>query len=231
MRSHWVFLHGTPLTPEVWTPIADRLRGEGDRVMCPSLDLRGDSATHAAEIAGQLPDKAVFTLVGHSFGGQVAIDLALMLAREHRLGGLALLCTRATPFPSFRAAAELVRAGRASDPDAAIARWFTDEERRSGSPVIDYARGRLRNVDPEVWADALDSIARYDRERDLATISVPSVVIAAEDDVVSPPGVMEAMAARLPRPRFHLLREMSHMGPFLRPDATSTLLQQSLAVT
>jgi pimeloyl-ACP methyl ester carboxylesterase len=101
-KQHWVFLHGTPLTPDVWAPIANRIRAAGASVSCPSLDSRGDAAAHAARIAGQLPEDAMITVVGHSFGGQVAIDLALALGRENRLRGLALLCTRATPFPAFQ---------------------------------------------------------------------------------------------------------------------------------
>jgi 3-oxoadipate enol-lactonase len=227
-KGHWVFLHGTPLTPEVWTSIAHAVSSAVTSISRPSLNSRGDAAAHAARIADQLPKHDMITVVGHSFGGQVAIDLALVLAREKRLGGLALLCTRATPFPPFREAAEVIRSAHASDPEAAIDRWFTPEERRYGAPVIEYAKERLRDADPEVWADALESISRYDRESDLATISAPSMVIAAEYDIVSPPGVMEAMAARLPGSRFHVLRDTSHMGPFLRPDVISDLLRQGL---
>ena len=43
-REHWVFLHGTPLTPAVWRPIAERFRTSSTTVSCPSLERRGDSA-------------------------------------------------------------------------------------------------------------------------------------------------------------------------------------------
>jgi 3-oxoadipate enol-lactonase len=227
-RELWVFLHGTPLTPEVWRPIAERFRARGALVSRPSLDLRGDAARHAARIAEQLPENAVVTVVGHSFGGQVAIDLALILGRENRLAGLGVVCSRATPYPPFDAAARLVREGDAPDPEAAIARWFTADECRAGSPIIDYARTRLSEVDPQVWADALASIARYDRGSELATISVPTVLVAAEYDLVSPPEEMESMAATMPSSRFHVLGGTGHMGAFLRPEVTSTLLLEGL---
>jgi pimeloyl-ACP methyl ester carboxylesterase len=228
-RELWVFLHGTPLTPEVWRPIAERVRSRGALVLCPSLDSRGDAATHAARIAEQLQENAVVTVVGHSFGGQVAIDLALILARENRLAGLGVVCSRATPYPPFDAAARLAREGDAPDPEAAIARWFTADERHAGSPIIDYAKTRLSEADPKVWADALLSVARYDRESELATISAATVFVAAEHDLVSPPEVMEAMAASMSNSRFHVLRGTSHMGAFLRPDVTSALLLDGLS--
>jgi pimeloyl-ACP methyl ester carboxylesterase len=227
--AHWVFLHGTPLTPEVWWPIADRFRDGSTTVSCPSLDARGSSAEHAARIAADLPPDGRVYLVGHSFGGQVAIDLAVALGRQHRLAGLGVICSRATPFPPFEATAEALRSGRAPDIEASLERWFTPAERNAGSPVVDYARQRLRDADPAVWADALQSIARFDRVRELAAVSAPTVLIAAEDDAVSPPEVMEAMAVRLPRAEFHVLRGTAHMGPFLHPDVVIGLLRDGMA--
>jgi pimeloyl-ACP methyl ester carboxylesterase len=223
--DHWVFLHGTPLTPEVWRPIADRFRDESTAVACPSLDLRGDSAAHAARIVAGLPRNARLHIVGHSFGGQVATDIALLLGADVRLASLGVVCSRATPFPPFAATAQALRGGQTPDAAAALDRWFTEEERREGSPVIEYGRRRLRDVDPAVWADALDSIAHFDREDELASITVPVVLIAAEGDSVSTPETMRAMALRLPRGRFHLLQGTSHLGPFLRPDAIVSLLR------
>ena len=227
-RELWVFLHGTPLTPEVWRPIAERVRARGALVSSPSLDARGDAATHAARIGGQLPKNAMVTVVGHSFGGQVAIDLALILGGENRLAGLGVVCSRATPYLPFEATAGLLREGKRPDPEAAIARWFTPDERHVGSPIIDYAKRRLCEADPEVWADALASIARYDRETELANISAPTLLVAAEQDLVSPPEVMESMAASMPTSRFHVLGATSHMGAFLRTDITSALLLDGL---
>ena len=228
-RQLWVFLHGTPLTPEVWGPIAERFRERGAVVSRPSLDSRGDAAIHAARIRAELPENAMVTVVGHSFGGQVAIDLALSLDREHRLAGLGVVCSRATPYPPFEAAAGLLRGGDRPDPEAAIARWFTTDERRARSPIIDYANGRLASANTEVWRSALASVARYDRESELATISAPTVLVAAEHDLVSPPEVMAPMAASVPNSRFHVLRGTSHMGAFLRPDVTSALLLDGLS--
>lgn len=224
-REHWVFLHGTPLTPAVWRPIAERFRTSSTTVSCPSLERRGDSAEHAARVARDLPQDARLHIVGHSFGGQVALDLALLLADDERLASLGVVCSRATPFPAFAATARGLRTGQAPDATTAIDRWFTASERATGSPVIDYARQCLHDADAEVWADALDSIARYDRETELAAITAPAVIIAAEYDAVSPPSAMRTMAARMPRAEFHVLHEESHMGPFLRPDITAAFLR------
>jgi pimeloyl-ACP methyl ester carboxylesterase len=229
--ARWILLHGTPLTPAVWEPVADALRADGIDVACPSLEERGDSRAHATRIAATLGDAGEVVVVGHSFGGQVAIDLALSLAAEGRLAGLGAVCTRATPFPPFGAAAAGLRDGRMPDPAAAIARWFTDAERAAGSPLIAYAEQCLRTADPLVWADALDSIATYDRSARLAGIAAPAVVVAAEHDAVSPPDVMRELAAGIPGAALHVLEGTSHMGPFLRPETLTGLLRGMLAAT
>jgi pimeloyl-ACP methyl ester carboxylesterase len=227
--AHWVFLHGTPLSPTIWHPIADRIRDRATTVSCPSLDSRGDSVAHATRIATALPDTALVNVVGHSFGGQVGIDLALILERDGRLGSLGVICSRATPFPAFAPTAGALRNGQAPDVDAAIARWFTPEERRENAPLVDYATKRLQDTDPQVWADALDSIARFDRSSELAQIFASTTLIAAEFDTVSPPDVMAEMASRLPRARLEVLRGTGHLGPFLRPEVVVDLLQAGAA--
>jgi pimeloyl-ACP methyl ester carboxylesterase len=225
--DHWLFLHGTPLTPEVWRPIADPFDNSITTVSCPSLNSRGTSREHSERLlAGVRPD-ARLHVVGHSFGGQVAIDLALAMARDSRLASLSLVCTRPSPYPAFATAAPDLRQGKAPAPDSVIERWFTPLERRAGSPVVDYALRCLSDADPLVWGDALDSIARYDRQAELSTITAPTMVIAAQLDTVAPPAEMAKMAARLPCSRFEVIPGTSHLGPFLRPAALIRALRSA----
>jgi 3-oxoadipate enol-lactonase len=105
--DRWVLLHGTPLTPAVWDGVAAHLGPRG-YVLCPVAAPAGDAADAPAELAarlasshGGLPDQ--MHVVGHSFGGQVALDLALLA--PGRVRALTLICSRDTPFPAFAAAA------------------------------------------------------------------------------------------------------------------------------
>lgn len=198
-RDRWVLLHGTPLTPAVWDDVAVHLGGAG-HVLCPDVtpaggppdagDAQAALATWLASAGGGLPDR--MHLAGHSFGGQVALDLALLI--PHRIQTLTLICSRDTPFPPFAAAAAALREGGPADPEAALGRWFTAAELHANGPVVRYARRCLADADRGSWAAALEAIARYDRAGRVAAIGVPVRLIAAELDQVSTPAAMSALA-------------------------------------
>jgi pimeloyl-ACP methyl ester carboxylesterase len=231
----WVLLHGTPLTPAVWDGVAVHLRPPG-HVVCPvaapAVDAGDtpDSGDAAAKLAawlasprGGLPDR--MHVVGHSFGGQVALDLALLA--PDRVRALTLICSRDTPFPAFAATAAALRRGDPVDPEAALGRWFTAAELHGNTPVVRYARRCLQQADRRSWAAALEAIAGYDRSDRVAAISVPVTLIAAELDQVSTPAAMSALASRLPRASLTVLSGAAHMSPFIDPTALARLIHGS----
>jgi pimeloyl-ACP methyl ester carboxylesterase len=224
--ARWLLLHGTPLTPQVWDGVAGYLRGAGP-VWCPDVSpaagSRGAQAALAAQLASaveRFPDR--LHVVGHSFGGQVAIDLALLVPQ--RVHTLTLICSRDSPFPAFAAAAARLRHGDPVDIGAALGRWFTAPELRVGGPVVTYARRCLQQVDRASWAAALEAIAGYDRADRVGSIAVPVTLIAAELDQVSTPAAMSALADRLPRPTLHVLPRAAHITPFNDPARLSGLI-------
>jgi len=225
-EGRWLLLHGTPLTPQVWDGVAGYLRGYGP-VCCPDVspaaggrDTQAALAGHLASVLERFPER--LHVVGHSFGGQVAIDFALLASQQVQT--LTLICSRDTPFPAFAAAAARLRHGDPVDTDAALARWFTAAERTAGGPVITYARHCLQHADRASWAAALDAIACYDRADRIGSIGVPSTLIAAELDQVSTPAAMAALASRLPQATLHVLAGAAHMTPFTDPVRLSALL-------
>lgn len=225
----WLLLHGTPLTPAVWDGVTAFLARSGP-VACPAVTPDGDArdAQHALAArlaAGAVPPAGRLHVVGHSFGGQVALDLALLGPR--RLATLTLLCSRDTPFPAFAAAAARLRGGDRVDIDAALGRWFTPAELGRDGPVVSYARRCLQRADRRSWAAALDAIARYDRAGRTASIRVPATLIAAELDQVSTPAAMSAMAGRLPRATLQVLPGAAHMTPFTDPAALGERLMRA----
>ena len=140
-RCRWLLLHGTPLTPQVWDGIAGYLRGYGP-VWRPDVtppagspDAQAALATHLASALEPSPER--LHMVGHSFGGQIAIDFALLAPQ--RVQALTLICTRDTPFPAFAAAAARLRHGDPVDITTALRRWFTAPELSVGGPVVAYA--------------------------------------------------------------------------------------------
>jgi pimeloyl-ACP methyl ester carboxylesterase len=161
-------------------------------------------------------------VVGHSFGGQVAIEVAL-LAPE-RLARLVVVCSRHTPFPAFADGARAVRTCRPVDFDAGLRRGFTPQELAAEGPAVRYARRQLRTAPRAPWAASLDAVATYDRGSAVGRIAAPASLFAAGRDEVSPPAVMAELAAALPHATLEVVSAWAHMSPFADPAAFAARL-------
>ena len=222
----WLLLHGTPLDPDVWTELAPIL-GQRQPVVAPSAapvatDHQPQSAVATRLVTAMAAVADRWDVVGHSFGGQVAIELALLV--PDRLASLSIICSRDTPFPPFALAAANLRGGSPIDIEGALNRWFRPEEVRSGGRLVSYARNRLANADRDNWATALDGIATYDRSDTVHLIEARTTLICAESDVVSDVAAMTALNKRLPNGQLHVLPGAMHFSPFLQPAALAALL-------
>jgi pimeloyl-ACP methyl ester carboxylesterase len=214
----WLLLHGTPLTPEAWDGVRAALEAVHpvEAPLLPKPDGPADAqGTVATAVEARLDPGRRYHVVGHSFGGQVALDLALQV--PDRVASLTILCSRASPFPAFAAAAASIRSGHAPDLDGAIQRWFTPDEVAADGPVVEWARRCLSDADLAMWADELDAIAVYDRRAALASLATPTAIIAAELDHVGTPEEMEAMATAIPGATFSVIPDASHLSPFVDP--------------
>ncbi|MGX7680303.1 alpha/beta fold hydrolase [Jatrophihabitans sp. DSM 45814] len=215
----WVLLHGTPLDSDVWSglsPILVEQQPVFAPVATPSVDDHHPQLAVAERLAVQLPHVAErWDIVGHSFGGQIAIELALVA--PDRVATLSLICTRDTPFLPFAQTATDLRSGTPIDVEGALQRWFRPEERQSSSRLVSYARERLTNADRYIWATALDAIATYDRSAVVHLIQAPTMLICAQLDPVSDPTAMSALADRLPNAELQVLSAAAHLSPLMQP--------------
>jgi pimeloyl-ACP methyl ester carboxylesterase len=248
----FVLLHGTPLSPQVWDGVRAQL---GAHTVAPDLTAMIESAAMsrvreeqkapmsrlreqrpppgclqtevAAAVLAALPDGEM-VVVGHSFGGQVAIELAL-LAPE-RLARLVVVCSRHTPFPAFAYGARAVSAGRPADIDAGLGRWFTPQEVAAEGPAVAYARRQLQTAPLGPWAASLDAAATYDRASAVGRIAAPASLFAGGLDEVATPAAMAQLAAALPRATLEVVPRWAHMSPFADPAAFAARLMVAAAV-
>ena len=98
----WVLLHGTPLNPDVWSELSPALGSQPvlAPIVTPTANDRHPQLTVAQRLAIELPLVADrWDVVGHSFGGQIALELALLAPA--RVATLSVICSRDTPFPPF----------------------------------------------------------------------------------------------------------------------------------
>jgi pimeloyl-ACP methyl ester carboxylesterase len=222
----WLLLHGVPLSPQVWEEVASQLPGDAaipdlnDAITAAPASGTLQQNVAAAVLAG-LPDGDL-TVVGHSFGGQVALEVALFAPQ--RITTLMVVCSRHTPFPAFAAGARAVGAGDPVDIDAGLLRWFTPAEVAAGGTAVRYARRRLSTAARRPWAAALAAIADYDRSADVGGIATPSALFAAACDEVSPPSAMAELARAMPNAVLEVVPGWAHMSPFAHPRAFAARL-------
>lgn len=220
-----VLLHGAPLTPDIWAETVAHLGGRA--VVTPDCTEVPNSREAQSILAEQVAAEVEgdLDLVGHSFGGQIAIDLAL--SHPDRVRTLTILCSRDTPYPAFGPVAAQVRAGSGPSIVGSLARWFTAEELIADPPAVRAAREQLSRANDEHWAAALSAIATYDRWSRTGSLSMPVTVVAAGKDGVSTPEVMADLARRVHGAVFDLHPEWSHMSAFTEPEALAALIDRS----
>ena len=228
-----LLVHGVSFDWRMWTlviaalpasvrTIAYDLRGHGAARGAPGAPTPAVLAADLADLldALELPSARV---AGLSYGGTVAEQFAVTYPQ--RLAGLALVSTRASPFPPFAdLAAAAERAGLESQVEPALARWFGPDVVAEGGWPVTYARECLRTIPLPTWTTAFRTIAVFDVLDRLEQVAAPTRVIAAELDPVATPEHMRAIAARLPAGEFHLVAGGRHLLALQRPSELASLL-------
>jgi proline iminopeptidase len=179
-----------------------------------------------------------FVLLGHSWGGILAIEYALR--HQQDLRGL-VISSMMSSVPAYNAYAEDVLMPQMdqavlAEIKAYEARGETENPRYMELLVEHHYVHHVLRMPPADWPDPVQrgfdhinpaiyvkmqgpselgisadaTLAQWDRTEDLASIDVPTLVIGARHDTMDP-SYMEMMADRLPRGRFLFCPDGSHM--------------------
>lgn len=189
----------------------------------PPPDEPWGAAEYAAAVEPVLAELATpAVVVGHSFGGRVAVHLAA--AHPDRVGGLVLagvpLVRR--PDASPRRPALPFRVGRALHrrrllPDARMEAL----RQRYGSADYRAATGVMRAVHVRAVNETYDEV--------LPRVACPVELVWGEDDEDVPVAVAEAAARLLPRATLHTLPGTGHHTPLVAPAALREAIARRLA--
>jgi 3-oxoadipate enol-lactonase len=182
----------------------------------------------ADALAGALAELGVrrALVVGHSWGGMVALELALRHPRS--VGALALVATsgeRETALERAKYAALLACVRRFGRPDWIVLGQLApllfgrDALRARPDLVRAFAAG-YRALPFEALERGLHAIIGRPRllER-LREVTAPALVVCGREDRCLPPVRSERLARALPGARLHLLDRAGHMCLLEQPDA------------
>jgi proline iminopeptidase len=206
--------------------------------------LTWENLTEDAEALRERLGIGQWAVLGHAFGGMIALEYALRFPKS--LTHLILMDTGADAALVQRNAPRVLAAKGFSSRKVEIARrLFNGELLPKEVPGAILAIGKayyykpnfitqvraLANAlrvhsKPEVSVYAYRNLLRdwciMDR---LPEITAPALIIAAEDDFQFPPEHQREMAKALPNARYHLIRKASHNPLVERPTETLALIR------
>lgn len=207
-------------------------RGHGESPVPPGPYVIDDMVDDAIALLDNLGIQKAH-VAGLSLGGMVAMRLAAR--NPERVDRLALLCTSAQlgPPENWAQRAATVRAeGTAAVADAVVARWLTDKRRAADPQTTDYLRQMIADTPADGYAACCDAIRDMDQRADLASITAPTLLIAATDDPSTPPVHLHDIAAGIAGARLIEIPECAHMASIEQPEAvTAALLEHFMAAT
>lgn len=240
-----LLVHGFPLDHRMWQAQLDDL-SDSFRVIAP--DLRGfggsdvtagtvtmaDFARDLNNLLDALQMDEPITLCGLSMGGYIAFAFAEQFPQ--RLKSLILCDTRSqadTPEAArdrLKAAETLHKTGGAPLFLTMRDKLFARQTLKENSDVVQRVHEMMTTADPAGIAAALRGMAeRPDATPLLAGLDVPTLVICGEQDAISPPAEMRAIAEAMPRARYVEIAGAGHMTPMENPAAVNGAIRRFLA--
>lgn len=238
-----VFIHGMLFDHRTWRPQVDALRG---RFRIIAFDARGHGNsdagdcqyTHrmfAEDLAALLDhlriERAV--LCGLSMGGAVALR-TFELFRERVLG--LLLCDTHSASDSNEAKqrrelaiSEIKSNGFEHFAEGFLRMVFRPAFFSARPEIIEEVRATILATTPLAACGVLlAQAARTDTTPLLSEIGVPTLLLAGEDDILTPPSIMHSMHLKIPRSEFRIIPEAGHASNMENPSDFNKYLLEFL---
>jgi pimeloyl-ACP methyl ester carboxylesterase len=237
-----LLLHPFPVHRDFWKPAAQALSKY--RIILP--DLRGHGASgigdgaatmakHATDIARVLDHAGVgrVPMVGVSIGGYAIFECWRRYAE--RISALVLCNTKASADTAegraarLRSAAEVLKNGVAPFVESMLPKLVGQTTRASRPDLLNGVRDMALAMSPEDVSQVQQGMAeRPDSVATLQTIRVPTLIIAGEEDILTPVADAETMKANAPNSRLTVISKAGHYAAWEKPEEVGMLLRQFL---
>lgn len=242
-----LFIHGFPFDPTMWRhQLADPVLSRWNRI-APALRGLGASsvpdspddysmARYADDVVERLDalDIRQAVMCGLSMGGYIIFELLRRHASRVRA---AILCNTKATADSAEARAgrgamsELARKqGARAVADALLPKVLARATMATQPRVVAEVREMMERAPVPGILGALRAMRdRADSTPLLGSIGVPVLVVAADDDQITPAAGMQEMARMIPGAQFVLIPAAGHVAPLEQPMAVSGALAGFLA--
>jgi pimeloyl-ACP methyl ester carboxylesterase len=238
-----VLLHPFPAHHGIWTPVAD-LMSERFRVIAPDVRGLGQSAPgdgpatmekHANDLLRVCQDagieKAAFA--GNSIGGYILFEFWRRF--RERISGLIFVDTQAIADTAearknrLAAAEDVLKRGAEPFIDSQLPKYFGESTNRNRPDRVQDARRMMMQASPAGIAAVQSGMAeRPDSTPTLATINVPTLVIAGEEDSLTPFAEMEKIHKRIRGSSMRRIPTAGHYAPFEQPEECHKVIREML---
>ena len=170
-------------------------------------------------------------LIGHSLGTIICQHMAVM--RPDSVTSMSLLGPLAEPPEPARGAlrdrAELVRQSGMRGVSDIIADVALSKKTKSDNGNIQgFAREMLISQNPEGYARSCIALAAAEAA-DASLLSMPTLLITGDEDVVAPPTNVEKLHQAFPNSEYHVLDNCGHWTLNERPNAVCRLVRSFIS--
>ena len=234
-----LLIHSGGFTSRQWRKLADQLAPRF-RVLAPDLLGYGsepwpigkpfDFHDDVAHLDRLLDEPA--HVVGHSYGGLIAMQLAL--AAPDRVRSLALyepVAFGVLDEPADQTARDAIAQLKAYTPDAngvdevwlaGFVDWWNGEG--AWQRLGDDTKRAFRSVGWKLSQEVASLIADRTDSKRYATIAVPTLLLGGERSQPAERRVLDKLVVTLPNAKLHVFPELGHMGPITHAAAVNAAI-------
>lgn len=236
-----VLLHPFPAHHEFWLPAAQALSTRY-RLILPDLRGHGDSSVgdgpatmekHAGDVLRICDQEEVrrAAFAGVSIGGYAMFEFWRRF--RERVAVLALCNTRPqaetgeSRAARLKTAADVLERGTESFIDSMVPKLFGQTTIATRPDLVETAKRMMRKMSPNAvnlvqkgMADRTDSVAT------LKTITVPTLILAGDEDVATPLADAELMRHNIPDADLKVVSRAGHYAVLEQPQAAGAALRQ-----
>jgi len=238
-----VLLHPFPVHHGFWQPVTAALSSRY-RLILPDLRGHGDSgvgqgpatmAKHAQDLV-RICDREEIgraAFVGVSIGGYILFEF--WRRYRERVEALVLCNTRASAetldsrAARLRSAAEVMERGVEQFAETMFPKLLGKSTLDTRPDLVSEVRAMILKMSPEDVSMVQAGMAeRPDSVPTLKTMTIPTLIVAGEEDAAIPANEAEIMRQNIPSTQLRMIPKAGHYAAFEQPGAVGLLLRQFL---